>query len=936
MRGKADRFQRLLVTLSLITIGGLYAGNTGKIVGRIYDQSNGEPLFAANVIVAGTEWGTASGEDGRYFINNIPPGVYTVRGTMIGYKTIDIVNILIQTDLTTEVNFPLELSVLQGEIVTVVAERGLIERDITAKRSIISGQDIAEKIPVTTVQGALATQAGFVEDSDGNLHLRGGRSDEVSYYVDGILVESPIGGGLGAEIDINTVSELSVLTGGFNAEYGEAMSGVVNITTREGGKTLSGKLQFESDMLNESPYHQKDWLLETDLVKGLSEEEKLEYLDAVRFFTSATDSIGTSRYQHVSVLDNPYVDDYLLIPITGRLSGSLSGPVPGIKNLSFFASAFHENHDSYLPKGFRIENQAFEKLTYKLSPRTSLSFNNQSTSRYSQGYSHVYKYIPPTQNDPTDSLNYNTRLLGRLGLITVKTDRQVLTLAQSISSRTFYTINLQRLRRDARRYIPGVNVPYDTETGALFDTVATEYIKLTYIFGSEGEFQGGDDRDWYREQTTTYNIKSDLTSQVNLNHQVKLGFDYKQHDLFRHALRDPWPGAFRHRVEFYERQPWEAAAYIQDKMEFDFMVLNIGLRWDAIQVNDTYWTDPGDIQETVTVDNGDGTVTQEFRFKDQIDVPMRYHLSPRIGLAHPVTEKLVFHFSYGHFFQNPDYYVLYRNDQSLNNLEESDVIIGNPGLKPQKTIAFEVGGKYQVTTNIALDFSGFYKDIYDLTSTKYYSRQPYNYTIYINEDYGRIKGFDVSVNRRHNRFISASAHYTFSVSQGSGSDPLSGYYFREDDANLRPKREYYLNFDRTHDLSANVDLRYPDNFGPSVLGRHPLGNVGVNLLYQMASGLPYTPSYSGSVSLEENSERKGWTNTLDIRVDKTANIGGNNLVLYAKVTNALDNLNTQLVWSETGDPWDAGPTNYRSLDRQANPGNVGPRRDVRLGIYYKF
>ncbi len=909
----------------------LLGGNTGKIVGRIMDKTSGEPLFAANIVVLGTEWGTASDESGRFFINNIPPGTYTVRATMIGYRGQDISGVIIRSDLTTELGFQLEISVIDGEIVTVLAERPLVEKDITGKRSSLTGDDIAEKVPVGSVTEALSTQAGFVEDESGDLHLRGGRTGEVSYYVDGILVKDPIGGGMGSGIDINSVSELAVLTGSFNAEYGEAMSGIVNVTTKDGGKSISGKFQFESDMINDSPYHIKDWMLESDLVDGLSEAEKQDYLDAVRYYTSEEDTVGISQYEHISVLDHELAEDKILIPIKGKFSGSLSGPLPYLSKFSFFLSGFHENHDSYLPHGFRVENQLFGKLTYKLSQKTKLAFNSQFTSRYSTGNSHYYKYITPETNNPVDSLNYNSRLQGHEDLTSVITNRQVFTLSQTLSPTTFYTLNIQRLQRTLDQNIPGLDVAYDPVTGALLDTVATEYVKVQYIFGTESNFRGGDARDWYREETTTWNAKGDLTSQVNSAHQVKTGFDVKQHDLFRHALRDPWPGAFRHRVEYYNRNPREYAFYIQDKMELDFMVLNIGLRFDALEVNDSCFADPGDIQEVVAVDNGDGTVSHVFQFKELKEVPLRYHISPRIGLAHPVTELLVFHFSYGHFFQNPDYYHLYRNDNSLINLEESDVIIGNPGLKPQKTIAFEVGGKYQVSQNTALDFSWFYKDITDLTATKYYSRSPYSYTIYINEDYARIKGFDISIIRRYSKYISANAHYTYSVAQGSGSDPLSGYAYREEESNLRPKREYYLDFDRTHDFSANVDLRLPENFR-----YRPLANFGINLLFQMASGLPYTPTYDGALSIEENSERKGWTNTLDIRIDKRISIGDNQLVVFLKGTNILDRLNTRYVWSATGDPWDAGPTDTRSLDRQTNPANVGPRRDIRLGMYFKF
>ena len=932
--------KRLLLFIffcSILPVNLLFTGTTGKIAGRIIDKETKEPIIAVNVVIVGTNIGAASDLSGNYFINNVPPGTYVLRFMMMGYKKVDIENVRVSVDLTSQVNMEMELTVLEGEVVTLVAERPMVEKDVTGKMAIVSGQDIAERMPVSNIQEVLSMQAGFVEGtSEGQLYLRGGRSDEVAFYIDGVLVQDPLGGGFGAGLDVNMVQELSVLTGGFNAEYGNAMSGVINITTKEGGSKYRGKIQYESPMINSSPYHEADWLLKTHLVKGLSDQQKRQYYDAVRYYRSPDDSIGVSRYKHISALDDPLGKDHTLVPILGQFNFNLSGPVPGVSRMNFFTSAVFNNQDSYLPWGFDLERQVFGKFSYRIAPQMKLSLDIQNTWNYAKAYSHSYKYIPSSYNDPNDPLNYNTRLRGERALRSDFTDRQTLFWTHTLSQRTFYTFNFQRLFRRSLREIPGKEVIYDPVTGAMIDSLQTSYTKLAYIFGTEGDFQGGDDRDWFRSHSTTYNAKFDLTSQIHKSHQIKAGFDIKKHEIFRHALRDPWPGAFRHRVEFYTRDPWEGALYIQDKMEYDFMILNFGLRVDYAQANDTYWQDPGNIQQTIDVVDDEGNITKEFRFNDREKVPDRWQISPRIGLAHPVTERLVFHFSYGHFFQNPNYYHLFRNDRSLLNLQESDVILGNPGLKPQKTVAFEVGGKYQISNDIAIDFTGFYKDIRDLTATKFFARQPYDYTVYINEDYGRVKGFDITLTKKYSHFISGNLNYTYSVAKGSGSDPLAGYYYREETAYLRPKKEIFLDFDRTHDLSVNVDLRFPSNFGPTFGRAKIFANTGLNVLFQLSSGLPYTPSDQGALSLEPNSERKSWVNTVDLRADKLIHLKYLDLVAYAKVTNLFDRLNTQLIWSATGQPWSAEPNNYRTKDRQANPDNVGRRRDVRIGCYVKF
>lgn len=404
----------------------LIGGNTGKIKGQILDKKNDEGLTGVNVVVINTDYGAATDNDGYYFINNIPPGTYTLKLMMIGYKSVQIENVIVHTDLSTELNYFMESQVLKGETVTVTAERFVVKKDVTNKLSIVSGDDISEKIPVSSINDVLATQAGFVEDKGGGLHLRGGRDDEVAYYIDGVLVEDPIGGGLGTGIDINAISELSVMTGGFNAEYGDAMSGIINVTTKDGGNIYQGKFQYESGMLNASPYHEKDWALDRDKVKNMTEEEQAEYRDKVRYYESVNDSVGISRYEHVSVINEDEVEDKILVPILGKFSGSFSGPVPFFKNLNFFTSGFHKNSDSYLPNGYQIENQIFGKLSWNISEAIKLRVSNKYTSQYAKYYDHYYKYIPATHNDPSDSLNYNTNLLGERALNVDKTNRQAI------------------------------------------------------------------------------------------------------------------------------------------------------------------------------------------------------------------------------------------------------------------------------------------------------------------------------------------------------------------------------------------------------------------------------------------------------------------------------------------------------------------------------
>ncbi len=900
----------LLLAIVLLYNLILFASNSGKIAGRVSDESSDEPLPGVNIVLLKTSLGAASDSKGQFFITNIPPGTYHLLVSMIGYKTVKMNEVRVIADLTTRLDFKLTPEILKGEMVTIVAEQPLIQKDITAKMAIISGESIRDQMPVTTLTDVLKSQAGVVEDGRGQIHIRGGRADEIAFYIDGVQVENVLNGEIPAAIDINAIQELSVLTGGFNAEYGEVMSGVVNITTREGEPDFQFRLQYESAMLNSSPFRQADWLLKSDLANDLKPAEKEWYRDAVK------DGNRNSAFRPFNVFNSKY-NSRIPVKLPGRLSSFMSGKVPYLSNLFFFLSGTYLNENSYLPWGFRLERQVLGKLTYTPISGIKLNLIYENQAESTQNYSHLYKYFP----------YFNAQGRGEQSIHRIVMNRFGFSMTQTLNPATFYSLHFNYLSQNQRREIEARTVVFDSQTGAF---LSSDYLQRAFVFGRESDFWYGDDRDWFRNHCRTYSTKFHITSQMNPNHQVKFGFDLRQHQIFQHRIQRPWAASFYHRIEFYDRKPVEGAAFIQDKMEYDFMVLNLGLRLDYVHNNDMFWQDPGNIQYI------DGN--NQFQFVPQIKVPRSVQISPRIGLAHPVTDKLVFHFAYGHFFQNPPYSILFLNDTFLPNLKESDPILGNPGLKPQTTIAFEVGAKYQLSPDIALELTGYFRDMRNLITTQYYARAPYDYTIFVNQDYGRVKGFDFTLVKRAGRFFAGNLNYTLMMAKGSGHDPFTGYYYREEDAHLRPKREIFLDFDRTHDFSVNLDFRLPTDFGPEFIRTKPLGGIGLNALFSFASGLPYTPlDYSeASFNVEPYSARMGNSKSLDLRLDKQLKLCGIGQVIYLKIENLFNWKNPRIVWEATGDPWNGGPEDYNTKDCQADPTHIGPPRQIRLGYYLKL
>jgi len=890
----------------------LNAGTTGKIAGNVVDKASGKPLAGVNIEIVSAGIGAASGEDGYYFINNIPPGLYILQAAYLGYNTVRIENVKVSVDQTTEIKIELSEQVMDlNETITVVARRPLVRKDVTSKRAIIEGNLLTDVLPVSSINDVLALQAGIVTDENGSIHIRGGRTGEVAYLVDGTYVKDPFDNGLGGNVDVEAIQEMEVISGTFNAEYGNALSGIINIVTKEGSPVFKYKFQYESPMLNESPYHQADWLLKTDLVKGLSAEDKEKYKDLVR------KEDGSSAYKFIHITDSKFSPDKTLLNVLGKFNGSISGPVPFLKNAFFFSSGTFRNEDSYLPYGFNLDRILSTKLSYRPLSSLKIQLNYDWSNRWYQLYDHQYKYW-----------TYMEKIgEGSYPIWADFKNRWTLKLTHTLNNSTFYTMSLSRVYNYARRSIEERHVVSDPHTGAL---ISSDYLTRGYYQGAEGNFRNGDDRYWYRTRSTTYVFDGNVTSQLNRFNLLKSGFEYRKHDIFRHRIGMP-P---RSRIEFFDEKPFEFSAYVQDKIELDYLIMNIGLRFDYFNAESYYYPDPGQILVTETDASGQSVLTTVARKK----TPGKYKLSPRIGFAHPITESTVFHFAYGHFFQTPRYYDLYRNS-ALDNLLANDALVGNPGLEPEETVSFEAGFKQQIGNDYSVEITAYYKDISNLISSFYYFSGR-DYTIFVNADYGRVKGIDLTLNKRYSNYFGGSLNYTFMIAKGNESDPTEGYsQYREEKAHLKPNRNFYLDFDRRHSFNLNLGINLPKKFGPPVFNFYPLQHFAANFLFTAASGLPYTPSSrdpEATVLPEKNSARKPWTRQLDLRLSKKFYIWKMSLDMYLRMENVFDNINVLRVWSRTGEAWDQGPTSNYSKDRQANPENVDIRRTIRVGMIVRF
>jgi len=399
---------------------------------------------------------------------------------------------------------------------------------------------------------------------------------------------------------------------------------------------------------------------------------------------------------------------------------------------------------------------------------------------------------------------------------------------------------------------------------------------------------------FYRN-TTSYTGKFDITSQVTRTHQIKSGIEFRKHKLFLNEFelipkRDeagneiyPFepdiPPITSTNHNKYTNYPFEASVYIQDKMEFKDMIANVGVRFDYFNSSWKFPTDPRDPNPEAPLRERDPWFE---------DAKPKTQLSPRIGIAYPITDRGVMHGSYGHFFQIPPFEYLYTDPEFEVYPLGLETRMGNAELEPQKTVIYEIGLQQQLTDAIALDVTGYFKNIRNLLGTKIYETyvMGQKYAQYINRDYGNVRGVTIALEGTYSQYLSASLDYTYQIAKGNASDPNAVFW----DALANRELEKFfvpLDWDQTHTLNGAVTIGYSQQWGVSLIGRY-------------GTGLPYTPSYKGIRIARENSERKPPQYNVDLRAYYNLKLIGSNFSLFFKVYNLFDRMNEVDVYTDTG------------------------------------
>lgn len=865
---------QLLLYLFLILPGLIFAGTTGKIAGTVTDADTGDPLPGINIIIEGTSLGAATDLDGGYVINNIPPGNHVVIASGVGFQRKRFVDVKVVTDFTTRLDFTMSTESIEVETVVVQAEAPLVRQDLTSSYTSIDAETI-ETLPVESITQLLTLQAGITQGVGGELHIRGGRSSEIAYSVNGVSISNPYDNTRTVGIATNAIQELSVVSGTFNAEYGNALSGIVNTVTKEGGSNYSGSVSFYTG----------DYVSSRDDV-----------------FFNIDDIDPLNNYVAEMTLSGPFpmTSDKVSFFFSGRYDkdkGYLYGIRQHLISDSTFKDSFNPNNIQVVANGDSSVvamniSEGFSgtgKLTFR--PISTLKINYDfiySVGEY-KPYVHELKYTP-------DAVN-TRKSWGLLNILEIR---------HAISNSTFYTLRGSYNIDDFKRYLfPLLDADgneADFYAGQSLDGLRPDPryepdYKSTVepapvAFRTGGTYEGGNQSHFY-QRSYILGGKFDMTSQINKNHEVKFGgqvrsyqVDYNYFEILRDTVRNLTPAIAptnSNRNNFYSQKPLEFSLYAQDKMEFDKLILNVGLRYDYFDANAQYSTNT--FYPTPNMPGIPSTVNRDDLLAD---AEPKHQLSPRVGVSFPITDRGIIHFSYGHFFQLPPLRFLYSNSEF--EFSFGTPTYGNANLNPEKTVSYELGLQQQLSDNVAFNVTGYYKDVRDLLAAQRIRISGDQvYDTYVNKDYANIKGvvFSLTKRRTPNDMLGVTLDYTFQVSEGN--DVSADAFFLDISSGRQSEKiPVFLNWDKTHQLNTTVTIGAPNDWNATLVAK-------------IGTGLPYTPEvFDKQVSLVPNSDRRPAIAQVDLLAEKTFQLYGMNLTVFAKVFNLFDILNENVVYANTG------------------------------------
>lgn len=929
----------LFFTLTFVAFSIQVSAQVGKINGIVRDADTGELLIGANIILEGTSIGAATNIDGYYVITNVPPGTYNLRASMVGYTAQVISNLRVNINLTTEQDISLKSSTFETEEVVVVAIQPIVKQDVSSSVVNLNIDEI-ENLPVVSVERVIGLQAGVQ-----GLRVRGGTEDQTAFVVNGITLRDERDNTPYTGISFTSIEQLQIQTGGFNAEYGNIRSGLINVVTKEGGKEKynfsfigryrpAGRKHFGDAVNSVNSYwirpYVDDAVAWTGTENGAWDEYTQRQYAEFEGWNAISQALLTDSdpnndlspeaaqrlflWQHRKIMDisKPDYD----------LDMSLNGPVPGgqtLGNLRFLLSYRQTREMYFIPlseDSYRDYNAQI-RLTTDITTGMKLSIegligSQRGTNSSRAGGPGLFR-SPSSIADDIDIRSGASYLDARVYATDYWAPSKVLTNMQGfkfthvLSPSTFYEVLGSRV---AFEYSTNPGAPryaysYDENGKVTGFTNVTDTSKGIFIggnfydmapFGFYSGLGGGigsamnmglgysNSRD--TSKLASYTLKFDFASQVDKFNYLKAGFEFNYTDnnvnygLFELSL--PTSNS----ISAWQTYPKRLAVYVQDKLEFEGMIANLGLRLDYSDPGgDWYEFDPYNSALSGKFAGGIDTLLTRVSIEKQLN------FSPRLGVAFPITIDSKLYFNYGHFYSMPAPENLFLLRRSLATFEVTR--IANPSNPLPRTVAYELGYEQNVFDQFLFSIKGYYKDVSDQTRLVNYESRNGSVDYFIPEpnNYQDIRGFEIDFRKNRGEWITGFINYTYQVTTG-GFFGLGTYY--EDPALARQEERntklLYQNKPTPQPYGrASIDLFTPVGWGPELGGIKILDQIRINLLGVWSSGTYFSWTGPGPTvpGYENNIQWSDFFN-VDLRVSKTVDLGLVELELFADVFNVFN------------------------------------------------
>ena len=993
--------KRILLLLVLVSVVN-YGQSKSRIVGTIRDADTKEPLIGVNVIILDTYLGASSDINGKYFIVNVPVGTYNLQVSMIGYTKKKIVDVKVSADRVTTVDVELSSTAFQGQEVLVVAPRNNLHKEVSNTQLVVTDEQLSNAAGIREVNSFLEKQPG-VSSSNGFLEIRGGSADQTGTMVNGMAYNNAAVGNAETSIPLSAIDQISLLSGGFNAEYGNFRSGLINITTKSGSKSayhgtinvsknlqhlkrfgpeftdvhspalapfLDPKIAFvgTAEAWKDDPYQLQQHETFTGWNKQASNfnigkpvENQATPLDL--YLLAAWMHMAKPDYDALAELGYTVSDEQkkLIADHAMKETGSdynidagFGGPVPFVSKMLGDATFYISNNSKekyyIMPVSRRSEKSYVTLATMKSSPIEALTISLNALWKRQLGVSPIrpaFADSPDASREggfmPIDNIKqfiktpdqwYDPPLFPLLDETTLMGG---VTVNHVLSQKTFWELSLSYLsiqdhsptgdNRDNTILthfgpFPVSEMPYGkwqfAPNNKLVGIFGTDTISYTYpgydaLPGMSRRFRSKEGDLYTNVHTQQYKAKFDITSQIGEHHYFKSGFEYNLIDL-NHNFWEKWNTNAYNTYEFnYHRKPSQTGLYAQDQITYEGIIANVGLRMDYFYGGGGKWPtgDPFSTDAFVNVPYRDlaaGAAADSFYQKlsegrsliwewwEEYDKthpgflqPIKNFMaiSPRLGIAFPVTENSKFYFNYGHFRSNPPYYSMYLVSYryTKNGLYE----MSNPNLEPPKTISYELGLSYNFYENILLSVSGYAKDVTGQQGSVTYTnaKGTINYDSWENNNYQDIQGMEINITKNDNSWITGWVNFNYMLKKSglTGRETISDITVNDDKAGLYAGQE--SRFLPQPQLSANITFRAPDKIFDDKLLNQFASNWDLTIFAKWSAGSYFTWNPLSKDHVSSNLQYPNYY-MVDLRLSKSFKIAGFNTTFFADISNVFN------------------------------------------------